>query len=115
MTEMLTPEEMAERYCLAECPGGCTEPHGRCMYKPGHLHQHRHSFYDYSGDGSHAWEREQPTGRELAFYLRDHPDAIIKNGKVYIETGRAAKAIIEYLNSFGTATPKKRRRFFGLR
>lgn len=34
MTGLLTPEEMAERYCLQECDGSCGE-RGKCLHSPG--------------------------------------------------------------------------------
>lgn len=110
MSELLSPEEMAERYCLQECPGGCGQPSG-CGEAPGHLYRHSHGVHDYSGDGDHRWDRVLPNRRELAAFLKRHPSTVQLNGKTYIETGRIADAIIGYLQSFKSAKPK--RRWFG--
>lgn len=115
MANLLTPEEMAERYCLQECPGGCSEPQGRCMDDPGHLHDHHHSVYDYLGSGSHSWQRLKPTEREIAAYLKSSPEAFIDStGATSIPTAQAARLLMDYLKSFESmkSTKPKRRGLF---
>lgn len=97
MTGLLTPEEMAERYCLQECDGSCGE-RGKCLHSPGHLHPHRHSYYDYSGDGSHQWERVVPSKRDIRGLLEQEAT----DGVIAVE--RAVELIDEYLKA---SAPRK--------
>lgn len=103
MTGLLTPEEMAERYCLQECDGSCGE-RGQCLQKPGHLHDHTHGVYDYSGSGSHTWHREVPNKRDIYGLLKQEAtDGVI-------DVQRATGLIDAYLKASSprkTPGPKK--------
>ena len=92
MTGLLTHEETPERYCLQECDGSCGE-RGQCMQKPGHLHDHDHCVYDYSGSGSHTWHREVPNKRDIYGLLKQEAT----DGLIGVE--RAAELIDAYLKA----------------
>ena len=97
MTGLLTPEEMAERYCLQQCDGSCGE-RGKCFHPPGHLYSHQHSYYDYSGDGSHNWERIVPSKRDIRGLLQQEA----ADGVISVE--RAVELIDAYLKA---SAPRK--------
>lgn len=93
MTELLTEEQKAERYCLQECDKTCGELRGVCLQPPGHLHPHKHSYYNYSGDGSHTWARVVPSKRDIR--------AMLTNSATggFISVERATDLIEEYLRA----------------
>jgi hypothetical protein len=102
MTGLLTPEQMYERYCMQPCPGDCLEPGSICMQPPGHVHDHHHATYDYTGTGSHWWHRELPTKKEILRFLQKES----QNGRIEVE--RAAELLWTYWQTFVPAAPKKR-------